>query len=108
MLNTMTDMLKDMLITLQPDLVSQGIVVTGGGARCAFWSTVLASCSIAAEVSSIVAACLVVRSLRSFMPLRISPVDCFSDPEICLAPPTISVSFSLTRLVSSLRRAKAP
>jgi xylulokinase len=31
------DLLKDMLNTLQPDLVKQGIVVTGGGARCDSW-----------------------------------------------------------------------
>ncbi len=41
-LNTMSDMLKDMLMRLQPDLVSKGIVVTGGGARCDLWMQMIA------------------------------------------------------------------
>jgi sugar (pentulose or hexulose) kinase len=42
-LTTMTNMLYDMLTTLQPDLISQGIVVTGGGARCDFWMQMIAN-----------------------------------------------------------------
>ena len=46
--------------------------------------TVCATCSIAAEVSSMVAACLVVRSLRSLAPDRISPVAVFRPREVSL------------------------
>lgn len=39
---SMVDLLDNMLQSLQPDLVPQGIVVTGGGARCAFWMQMIA------------------------------------------------------------------
>lgn len=42
-LTTMTNMLYDMLTTLQADLINQGIVVTGGGARCDFWMQMIAN-----------------------------------------------------------------
>ncbi|MCY1533259.1 hypothetical protein D9M68_685810 [compost metagenome] len=77
-------------------------------ARSAFCSTVEASCSIAAEVSSIVAACLVVRSERSLAPERISPVAALSARDVSRNCPTMSVSLSATALVSDLSLAKAP
>ncbi len=49
-----------------------------------------------------VAACLVVRSLRSLAPERISPVAIFSARDVCLRLTTISLSFSATALVSDL------
>lgn len=42
-LSGIADLLKDMLTRLQPDLVNQGIVVTGGGARCDAWMQLIAS-----------------------------------------------------------------
>ncbi|MNV97110.1 hypothetical protein D3C71_1921940 [compost metagenome] len=63
---------------------------------------------MAAEVCSIVAACLVVRSLRSFAPERISPVAVLSEPDVCRNWPTTSVSLSATALISDLSVAKAP
>ena len=66
------------------------------------------SCSIAAEVSSIAAACLVVRSARSLAPARISPVADFRPPEVCRNWPTTSERLSTTALVSALSLAKAP
>ncbi|MCY1552384.1 hypothetical protein D9M68_887770 [compost metagenome] len=63
---------------------------------------------MAADVSSIVAACLVVRSERSFAPDRISPVAVLSVREVERNCVTTSLSLSATALVSALRRAKAP
>ena len=77
-------------------------------ARFALSDTVEASCSIAAEVSSIVADCLVVRSERSLAPERISPVAVFSAREVVRISPTISDSLSLTALVSLASWPKAP
>jgi hypothetical protein len=71
-------------------------------------ATVAESCSIAAEVSSMVAACLVVRSARSLAPERISPVADFSVREVFRSWPTMSVSLSATAFVSSRRVAKTP
>ncbi len=58
-------------------LETAAALLLADSARLALSITVRASCSIAAEVSSIVAACLVVRSLRSLAPDRISPVAVF-------------------------------
>ncbi|MCY1541939.1 hypothetical protein D9M68_776560 [compost metagenome] len=63
---------------------------------------------MAAEVSSMVAACLVVRSDRSLAPDRISLVAVLSAPEVSRSWPTISVSLSATALMSDLRSANAP
>lgn len=41
-LQSMVDLLDNMLQSLRPDLVPQGIVVTGGGARCTFWMQTIA------------------------------------------------------------------
>ena len=77
-------------------------------ARRALSTTVAASCSIAAVVSSMVAACLVVRSDRSLAPDRISVVAVFSARDVSRSWPTMSVSLSPTALVSALSLANAP
>jgi len=41
-LKSMSMLLRRMLMDLQPDLVPQGIVVTGGGARCDLWMKMIA------------------------------------------------------------------
>ncbi len=41
-LHSMVDLLDGMLQSLQPDLIPQGIIVTGGGARCTFWMQMIA------------------------------------------------------------------
>ena len=61
-------------------------------ARVAFSCTALESCSTEADVSSIVAACRVVRSLRSLAPVRISLVAVLSERDVCCSPSTISSS----------------
>ena len=71
-------------------------------------ATVCASCSTAAEVSSMVAACLPVRSERSLAPDRISPVATLRLPDVDLSCRTMSARLSATALVSALSCAKAP
>ena len=77
-------------------------------ARRALSTTELASCSMAADVSSMAAACLVVRSARSLVPERISPVAVLRLPEVARSCETMSESLLPTALTSDCSLANAP